>query len=199
MNKKVLLIFIRNPELGKVKTRLAATIGDQNALLVYEELLRYTHEITVPLHVQKVVYVADSIAESNRWPEPGFQKKLQAEGDLGKKMQTAFQNAFAEGAEMAILIGSDCYELTTELLEEAFNQLETHDAVIGPAADGGYYLIGFSRPNYTVFQNKTWSTASVFQETISDLETHNFSYFTLPVLNDVDEEKDLGTLRVLLK
>ena len=198
MAEKVLLIFIRNPELGKVKTRLAATIGNGNALKVYEELLRYTQQITENLPFRKVLYYADEVLEKDRWPNNVFGKKLQTSGDLGQKMLSAFTETFASGAEQVVLIGSDCYELTSEILEEAFRQLENHDAVIGPAADGGYYLVGFSRLNPGVFQNKTWSTATVFQETIQDLKQAGYSYFTLPELNDVDEEKDLGTLRHLL-
>ena len=113
-------------------------------------------------------------------------------------METAFAETFAEGAEKVVLIGSDCYELTPEILQNAFRQLETHDAVIGPAADGGYYLLGFSRPNYSVFRQKNWSTSTVFNDTVNDLKKQHFSWFQLPVLNDVDEEKDLGELRKIL-
>ena len=198
MAEKVLLIFIRNPELGKVKTRLAATIGNENALKVYEELLRYTQQITENLPFRKVLYYADEVLEKDCWPNPVYEKRTQISGNLGIKMLNAFTETFASGAEQVVLIGSDCYELTSEILEEAFRQLEKHDAVIGPAADGGYYLVGFSRLNPSVFQNKTWSTHTVFQETIQDLKQAGYSYFTLPKLNDVDEEKDLGTLRHLL-
>ncbi|MFC5269817.1 TIGR04282 family arsenosugar biosynthesis glycosyltransferase [Adhaeribacter terreus] len=196
--KKALIIFIRNPELGKVKTRLAATVGDENALLIYEELLRYTMQITENLPVRKMLFYADKIAENDCWPTTAFDKFLQQPGDLGMRMQAAFEKAYAEGASQIMIIGSDCYELSEALVNKAFTKLETHDAVIGPAADGGYYLLGFSRPNHSVFQNKNWSTDSVFQTTIQDLERENFSYFVLPVLNDVDEEKDLGELRKLL-
>jgi rSAM/selenodomain-associated transferase 1 len=195
---KALIIFIRNPELGKVKTRLAATVGAENALRVYEELLRFTREITEKLPVRKLLFYADRIAEKDSWPNADSERFLQPVGDLGDKMQAAFAQAFSEGARQVMIIGSDCYELSEELIREAFHKLETYDAVIGPAADGGYYLLGFSRPIHSVFQHKNWSTASVFQDTISDLEKEKFGYFVLPVLNDVDEEKDLGELRNLL-
>src|SRR5688572_14062427 len=198
MNEKVLLIFIRNPELGKVKTRLAATVGDENALKVYEALLEYTKVITQDLPCRKVLYYADKITEKDRWPDGIYDKALQPEGDLGLKMETAFSEAFQEGARQVVLIGSDCYELTSEILDEAYKQLKTKDAVIGPATDGGYYLLGFSRPDYSVFLHKNWSTNTVFQDTVNDLETNGFSWSELPVLNDVDEEKDLGELRKLL-
>ncbi|MBK0402441.1 TIGR04282 family arsenosugar biosynthesis glycosyltransferase [Adhaeribacter sp. BT258] len=196
--EQALIIFIRNPELGKVKTRLAATVGNENALRIYEELLRFTQEITENLPVRKMLFYADKIAENDTWPTAVFEKFLQPPGDLGQKMEAAFGQAFSEGAKQVMIIGSDCYELSEGIINEAFEQLEKHDAVIGPAADGGYYLLGFSRLNPGVFQHKNWSTASVFQDTVQDLEKENFSYFVLPVLNDVDEEKDLGELRKLL-
>ncbi len=198
MEEKVLLIFVRNPELGKVKTRLAATVGEENALTVYRELLRHTKSITAQLPVKKMIFYADNLPEQDTWPAKTFGKFLQPIGDLGWRMQTAFQQAFEQGAKQVVLIGSDCYELTAEILSDAFNELKTHDAVIGPAADGGYYLIGFSRPDYTVFSNKNWSTETVFFDTTHDLKREGLSYFTLPVLSDVDEEKDLGILRNLL-
>ena len=198
MNEKVLLIFIRNPELGKVKTRLAATVGDKNALKIYEVLLDYTKVITQDLPCRKVLYYADKVTEKDNWPNEIYSKALQPEGDLGIKMQTAFAEVFQEGAEQVVLIGSDCYELTSDILNEAFERLKTKDTVIGPAADGGYYLLGFSRPNHSVFQNKNWSTSTVFLDTVNDLESHGFSWSALPVLNDVDEEKDLGELRKLI-
>ena len=198
MKKNALLIFVRNPELGKVKTRLAATLGNENALIIYQELLRHTRKITEYLPVRKLLFYADEIQENDNWPKENFERFQQAPGDLGIKMQAAFMGAFALGAKHVILIGSDCYEMTSETILEAFEKLKTHDAVIGPAVDGGYYLIGFSRPNNTVFEDKTWSTNTVFKDTIQDLENYGFSYFSLPFLNDVDEEKDLGILRKLI-
>jgi rSAM/selenodomain-associated transferase 1 len=196
--ENVLLIFIRNPESGKVKTRLAATIGNEKALKIYQELLRHTQEITKPLPVNKLLFYADFIYPNDNWPQADYTKFLQPEGDLGQKMQLAFNTAFAEGGRRVVIIGSDCYELTSAVIEQAYKALECYDAVIGPAADGGYYLLGFSRPNATVFQGKNWSTETVFQDTVNDLQNDNFSYFILPVLNDVDEEKDLGELRKFL-
>jgi rSAM/selenodomain-associated transferase 1 len=196
--ENALLIFIRNPEKGKVKTRLAATIGDKKALLIYEELLRHTQNITYNLPVQKLLFYAEKVTEQDNWPSENYHKVLQESGDLGIKMQAAFESTFTNGAKNVIVIGSDCYELTGEILEQAFSELEKHDAVIGPAADGGYYLLGFSRQNDSVFQNKTWSTDSVFAATIQDLENQNLKYKVLPVLNDVDEEKDLSSLRKFL-
>ena len=198
MNEKVLLIFVRNPEIGKVKTRLAATVGDENALVVYKALLDFTKQITQKLPCRKVLYYAGNIAENDSWPNEIYDKALQVEGDLGTKMQTAFSEAFQAGGKQVVLIGSDCYELGPEILDEAFERLKTNQAVIGPATDGGYYLLGFSAPNHSVFQNKRWSTNTVFQDTVNDFEKQGLSWWALPELNDVDEEKDLGELRKLI-
>jgi rSAM/selenodomain-associated transferase 1 len=188
---QALIIFVRNPEAGKVKTRLAATIGNEYALKVYVELLRHTRKITEDLPVRKLLFYAESIAENDNWPAGKFNKYLQPEGDLGKRMEEAFEKAYSEGASKVIIIGSDCYELTSELLEQAFAELHSTDAVIGPAADGGYYLMGFSALNRSVFREKNWSTNTVFQDTVHDLEKAGLTYKVLPVLNDVDEEIDL--------
>lgn len=189
--ENALIIFIRNPESGKVKTRLAATIGNEKALLVYLELLRHTREITLDLPIRKLLFYAENIAETDEWPQENFEKYRQPEGDLGRRMEAAFEQAFSEGAGKVIIIGSDCYELTLDLIERAFEELSCHDAVIGPAADGGYYLLGFSALNRSVFRNKSWSTDTVFQDTVQDLKEAGLSYKVLPVLHDVDEENDL--------
>jgi len=196
--ENVLLILVRNPELGKVKTRLAATIGDENALKIYQELLRHTLKVTKNLAVRKQLFYADYVPEQDIWPIGNYEKHLQENGDLGQRMQNAFAQAFAGGAKKVIVIGSDCYELTQTILEEAFNKLLRNDAVIGPATDGGYYLLGFSRLNPTVFEHKSWSTNSVYHETCADLKKAGMSFSVLPILSDVDEEADLGLLRNLL-
>jgi rSAM/selenodomain-associated transferase 1 len=196
--ENALIIFIRNPEPGKVKTRLAATIGDEKALTVYRELLRHTRQITENLPVRKLLFYADQVNLQDEWVSENYEKFLQAPGDLGLKMAAAFERAYLVGAKKVMVIGSDCYELTEALINQAFQDLVNYNAVIGPAADGGYYLLGFSRPNPTVFQNKIWSTDTVYEDTIRDLDTAGMRFKVLPVLNDVDEEKDLGMLRKLL-
>ena len=190
-NGKALIIFVRNPELGKVKTRLAATIGEENALKVYKELLRHTRDITQNLPVRKLLFFAGS-TDPDFWPSEYYKPYRQTDGDLGIRMEKAFEQAFAQGARQVMIIGSDCHELQEEHISEAFEKLNSHEAVIGPAADGGYYLLGFSALNRSVFQHKTWSTDTVFQDTIHDFEQAGLTYAVLPVLRDVDEEKDLN-------
>ncbi|MDX5443614.1 MAG: TIGR04282 family arsenosugar biosynthesis glycosyltransferase [Hymenobacteraceae bacterium] len=186
-----LLIFVRNPELGKVKTRLAKTTGDQKALAVYKLLLEHTQKITQPVSAVKKVWYSDYINRQDIWPNTKFQKQLQPEGDLGCKMEAAFKQAFAGGFSKVMIIGSDCFELTTELLEQAFLALDSHDVVAGPAADGGYYLLGMKQLHLSFFRNKTWSTDLVLQQTLYDAAEQNLNVKLLPVLNDIDTEADL--------
>jgi len=187
----LLIIFYRNPVLGKVKTRLAETIGDAQALNVYQKLARHTNDITVHLPIDKAVYYSDSVDAADRWSNDSYQKHLQKGNSLGERMSNAFETSFSSGYQRVCIIGTDCFELSAAIIEEAFNRLPSHDAVIGPATDGGYYLLGMKRFHANIFENKRWSTDSVFAETVNDFKIHRFRYHQLPVLPDVDEEKDL--------
>ena len=190
MNKdNLLLIFTKNPVAGKVKTRLAKGIGEDKALEVYKFLLKHSHTITAPLSVEKQVHYSSNIAENDLWIEGNFHKKLQAEGDLGEKMQAAFKNAFEEGYKNIIIIGSDLYDITSEDIQKAFDALEAHDYVIGPAEDGGYYLLGMKSLNSALFQNKQWSTSSVFKDSLKNMQDGNIKI--LPVKNDIDTLDDI--------
>lgn len=190
--KNQLILFVRNPELGKVKTRLAASVGPEMALEIYIHLLQHTKSITQELAVDKVVYYADRVEEEDMWPTQVYAKKLQPVGDLGEKMLAAFTAAFSGGYTSVVIIGSDCLQLTTQFIEQAFEKLQDHDVVLGPALDGGYYLLGMNKLYPELFQNKQWSTEHVFPETFSDIERLHLSYYLLPHLSDVDHVEDLG-------
>lgn len=189
MKTNALLIFTRNPEIGKVKTRLAKTIGDQNALTVYHDLLNHTKNVTEHADCDKFVFYDSHVSKNDLWPESIYQKKLQIEGDLGQRMQTAFDSLFEMGYERCIIVGSDLFDLTKSIIEKAFKQLKTYDVAIGPAEDGGYYLLGLKKKNDTVFVNKKWGTDSVYEATIKDLK--HFKIAILPTLNDIDTFEDL--------
>lgn len=188
---RLLIIFYRNPELGKVKTRLAATLGDASALAIYLKLVTHTRSISENLKVSKVVYYSHFIDREDSWSRETYNKQIQVGNTLGEKLEHAVEKAFDNGFESICVIGSDCFELTEKILEDAFNALESKDAVIGPAKDGGYYLLGMRSFIPALFQNKKWSTASVASDTIKDFEYLNLSYHTLPLLTDVDTESDL--------
>jgi uncharacterized protein len=187
----LLFIFYRNPELGKVKTRLAKTVGDEKALAIYLKLVSHTRAICQDLPLNKVVYYSHFVDTEDAWSGSHFQKKIQRGNDLGKKMQNAFAEGFKNGYQSICIIGTDCFELTAEIIEQAFDQLKNHDTVIGRANDGGYYLLGMKKPVPEIFQNKNWSTDSVAKDTINDFKRLGLSFATLPPLTDIDEEKDL--------
>lgn len=195
MTKDLLLIFVKKPEAGKVKTRLAVTVGKQKALEIYQRLLQHTHDITQPLRCDKTVYYAPEIQRGDIWEEETFQKALQAEGDLGEKMMQAFKTGFANNYQRICIIGSDCYQLTTAILEEAFDLLYQNNIVVGPSKDGGYYLLGMTRLHEMLFREKQWSASSVCNSTISDIRKANLSYALLPELIDIDKEEDLKTMQ----
>jgi len=193
MKPPLLIIFYRNPELGKVKSRLAATMGEGKALAVYLMLSGHVRELTTTLNTDKVVYYSNYIDTEDGWSNELYLKRLQYGVGLGKRMKAAFAESFDGGYHEVIIIGTDCLELTTDILKEAFKELKTHDVVIGPAKDGGYYLLGMKRLHSEFFENKTWSTDSVFTDTLNDIKELGLTYHKLPVISDVDEETDLPT------
>jgi uncharacterized protein len=198
MSKEALLIFVKKPEPGKVKTRLAKSIGDEKAIMIYHHLLGRTLEITRGLLQDKFVFYHPEIVYNDLWAEEGYYKRQQASGNLGEKMKAGFHSLFQQGYGRVCVIGSDCYTLTTGILEDAFNSLNEHDVCIGPSEDGGYYLLGMKRLHSDFFTNKTWSTNSVFTATMADAARLNLSVCRLPILNDVDNIDDLGELINLL-
>ncbi|MCH8316995.1 MAG: TIGR04282 family arsenosugar biosynthesis glycosyltransferase [Bacteroidetes bacterium] len=189
--KELLIIFVKNPIKGKVKTRLAKGIGDDKALLVYQSLLKYTKSVTKGLGVCKAVYYSDFIPENDIWTDGVFLKYLQKGENLGERMKNAFELAFEQKYESVAIIGSDCLMLTREIIQHAFSKLNTHDFAIGPAADGGYYLLGMNNFFELIFQNKRWSTPSIFEETLKDIRKQKKSFYLLPRLHDIDTLDDL--------
>ena len=190
-----LIIFIKNPIAGKVKTRLAKSIGNEKALVVYEQLLQHTRTISSCLECDKLLYYSNFIDEKDSWPAKTYNKRVQAKGSLGKKMSIAFEEAFIEGYKKVVIIGSDCLELDSALITSAFKYLNYYDAVIGPAADGGYYLLGLNQPLHTLFTNKQWSTPTVLGDTVNNLKALGKTYHMLPILHDIDYYEDLKRLR----
>lgn len=188
MSKDLVMVFTRNPELGKVKTRLAKTIGDTAALKVYEYLLNHTHHTLLQLNIDKAVYYSVAVRDNDLWNATHFQKHLQQGNDLGIRMQHAFETAFKANYDKVIIIGSDLLDLKAAHIQDALDALNTNDVVIGPAHDGGYYLMGMTNLHPAVFQNKNWGTDSVFQDTMRDLQ--NLDVHLLDELNDIDTFDD---------
>ena len=197
MKKELLIIFVKNPIIGHVKTRLAAKIGDKLALKVYKELTKHTALITKKIKAHKNVYYSKEILKNDIWNETHFQKRIQSDGDLGERMKTAFNDGFNDGYNKVIIIGSDIYSLEKSDIEKAFHQLNFHDAVIGPATDGGYYLLGLRSNFSSIFDGKKWSSKNVLYETLIDLKSKSF--YLLDYKNDIDNYDDLLKEKELLR
>ncbi len=190
MNRNALLIFIRNPQLGCVKTRLAAKIGDDKALKVYELLLKYTRSITNQINSSRLLFYSNFIDTNDSWDNNCYIKLLQEGNDFGEKLYNGFKLALRDHKK-AVLIGSDCEDLTFMILKEAFNKLSDFDVVLGPAKDGGYYLMGLKNIYPKLFSNKKWGTSTVLEDTIDDIISLGLNYYLLPLLSDIDDYKDL--------
>lgn len=191
MTDQLLIIFVKNPVLGKCKTRLAKTLGDQKALAIYLKLLDYTRTFSLKIECDRHVYANEPFSQQENWPTSYFEHHVQCEGDLGAKMQQAFKKSFERGYQKVVIIGSDCAEINDKDLNKAFDLLSDKEVVIGPAEDGGYYLIGMNQLYPNLFSDKSWSTPLVLQETINSLKAEGINYGLLETRSDIDHEQDL--------
>jgi uncharacterized protein len=197
MKQNLLLIFIRNPELGKVKTRLAAAIGDKNALEIYQFLLLHTRNTVQDLSFDKRVMYSDEIIDNDIWSNEIFDKQVQFGQDLGTRMKNAFADGFDQDYDKIVIIGSDLYDLETANILEAFDKLDTNDVVIGPAKDGGYYLLGLKNIPNGIFINKNWGTNSVLKDTLADI--NHLEIHLLEEKNDIDTVNDIKGVEAFKK
>jgi uncharacterized protein len=188
---QAIIIFVRNPVLGKVKSRLATSVGKKNALKIYNWLLDHTCKISKNLSTDKFVFYEDFINYDDIWDNAIYRKKLQEGNGLGKRMKNAFKYLFDAGYRKIIIIGSDCYELTSKIIEDAFDTFSKNDVVIGPALDGGYYLLGMDDFIPELFENKKWGSDTVFADTVSQVKKLDYSLNVLVQLKDVDVESDI--------
>jgi len=190
MSKNLLIVFVKNIILGKVKTRLAKTVGDNMAFDVYKQLVDITEDCSKNVAAEKHIYFSDVVINS-LWVN---ELKFVQEGiGLGEKMQNAFKKGFEDGYEKIILIGSDLPDISPEIIQEGFDSLEKDEVVFGPAEDGGYYLVGMTKPFDFIFQNKQWSTESLFEKTMLELKEKKIKVSLLQTLNDIDTFEDLKT------
>lgn len=180
-----LIVFIKNPVLGRVKTRIAATAGEVPALQIYQQLLEITRKQCAHYLGTKYLFYSDFIEPLDAWDPNIFIKKLQNGNDLGLRMHNAFSEVFQKHSKV-IIIGSDCPYLTSQHIEQANSLLDTADCVIGPALDGGYYLLGLNNIHERLFQNKNWSSSTVLKDSLVDLKQLNLNYQLMESLEDVD-------------
>jgi len=188
-SKNLILIFTRNPELGKCKTRLAKTVGDENALTIYKMLLQHTANVVEQVNSDKAVYYSVKVRDNDIWDTTVYQKHQQHGNDLGERMQNAFIRSFKAGYEKVLIVGSDLYDLTPQHIQKAFDNLDTHDLTIGPAIDGGYYLLGMKTLQPHIFEHKKWGTNTVRKDTLNDLKDKKVAL--LEPLNDIDVFDDV--------
>ncbi len=190
MNKAALIIFQKNAILGKVKTRLAVSIGEEKALEVYQWLTEYTHDQVRDLKVDKFLFYSDFIPDHSPGDFLGYQFELQSGNSLGDRMSNAFAFLFAKGYKSVVIIGTDCPDLQSKDLNRAFMNLSQADLVIGPAKDGGYYLIGMSMFIPEIFKDIPWSTSKVLDSTLERANSLKIDYEFLHVLSDIDTFQD---------
>jgi len=195
MDDRCLLFFIKNPEKGNVKTRLASAMGDEKAVKFYKrfllEMLSTLNRGTFLFYL--CFYPEHSLKDLKRWLGDHYLYTPQYGENLGEKMKNGFVEAFAMSFKRVVLIGSDIPDLPLEFIEEAFTSLNEKDAVIGPSIDGGYYLIGFSDKSFSpqVFEGVPWGQETVFKKTMKLLEREGKTVHTLQPLRDIDTIKDL--------
>lgn len=191
--KQAIIIFQKNAKLGHVKTRLAADVGNEKALEIYQFLCAHTHAQIEAVQADKYLYYSQEIEVEKQ--HEGYHYRVQEGADLGERMYNAFQELFEMGYERVLITGTDCYEMQTKHLQAAFEQLNTNPYVFGPAKDGGYYLLACSRLDKGLFIDRKWSHAKVLEEALQFLKNMKLGVTLIECLSDIDTAMDLGELR----
>lgn len=195
MDDRCLLFFVKNPEKGKVKTRLASAVGGEMAVRLYKrfllEMLSTLNKGTFLFYL--CFYPVDSLNDLKDWLGDHYLYMPQMGENLGERMKNGFAEAFSMNFKRVVLVGSDIPDLPLDFIEEAFTSLQEQDGVIGPSLDGGYYLIGFKNKSFSprVFEGIHWSTESVFEKTLKVLKQEELTVHTLKPLRDIDTAGDL--------
>jgi rSAM/selenodomain-associated transferase 1 len=186
-----LMIFVKAPRPGQVKTRLADTLGAQAACAAYIRLVDTLLKHVASLPAVELRFAPDEAEREIRpWLRPNWQARPQGNGDLGQRLHRAFDDAFAAGAKRVVVLGSDCPEVEAADVEQAWTELEAHDVVVGPATDGGYWLIGLKQPQPALFADIAWSSEIVLAQTLQRAKTAALRVQLLRILTDVDTERE---------
>lgn len=197
-DKNCILFFVKYPEKGQVKTRLSTELNETIAVELYRnfilDLLTMLEKLGAPFQI--CFSPVNSQEKFMKWLGDDYSYVPQQGEGLGQRMKNALIHAFGQGFRRAVIIGSDSPDLRGNLIHEAFSFLKTHDAVIGPSLDGGYYLIGFNSGSFfpKAFDGIKWSTDTVFRDTISILEKARLRIHKLPEWRDIDTLADLKHL-----
>jgi rSAM/selenodomain-associated transferase 1 len=191
MTPNKLIIFVKAPRPGLVKTRLASAIGAAEAARAYRHLVEMLLGCLANLANVELHYSPDdALREIRPWLRRDWEARPQTSGDLGRRLNSAFSDTFSAGSERVVIIGSDCPYVVPGDIQDAWTALLTHDVVLGPATDGGYWLIGLRQPHPFLFQDMAWSTGAVMQETLKRIQSARLSAHLLHQLSDIDTEAD---------
>ena len=198
MGKRCLLVFVKYPELGNVKTRLSAEIGDERAVELYRVMVEDLLTTVKKLDMSVIICYdpKEKGIDLMKWLGAGPLYYAQEGRDLGARLENAFYYAYSKSFTDVMVIGSDMPDLSLQELNDAFDALDTTEAVIGPAHDGGYYLLGFNRSGFflDVFKDIPWSTNMVYMETWSKIRKRGKMVEVLEEKSDIDTFFDLEHL-----
>lgn len=186
-----LIVFLKPPKRGTVKTRLARDVGNDEALKIYKQLVNHTLHVINGVNAYKYIFLTGTTSYKINLPRHTFSTHFQKGMDLGERMKNAFIEVFEAGVSQAVIIGSDNIQLTPPLLNDAFDALYATDMVIGPSNDGGYYLLGLNEPEPSIFDNVEWSTETVYETTIDRAAKSNLKVIEMATLPDIDHWKDM--------
>jgi rSAM/selenodomain-associated transferase 1 len=186
-----LIVFVKAPRIGTVKSRIARTAGAERACAIYRQLVEAVlGNVNAIDRVQLRFSPDDAASEMAPWLRRDWHAKPQGEGDLGHRLQRAFEAAFATRAERVVIIGSDCPEVQVADIRAAWKELKSHDLVVGPAIDGGYWLIGLRAAQPKLFEEITWSSDQVLAQTLQRAKSLGLRIQLLRILADIDTEAD---------
>jgi rSAM/selenodomain-associated transferase 1 len=188
--KAALIILVHDSVPCTVITGKVNTISETESVVVRHQLLLHTQHITMPLPADKFLFLNEDGKDNSIWTNTGYIKRMRRGRSAGEIMMHAFSTIFSLGYSEVVAIGSDSIETEINHLEQAFDYLSNYDVVIGPAQEGGFYLLGMKKMQPSLFKQKAWNTPVLLEQMLIDIAKLNLNYHLLQVLSDVDEEKD---------
>lgn len=195
-SSNLLIVFVKNPVVGQVKTRLAKLVGDFTAFKIYLDLLFRTHNAIKDICCDKAVFYSNFIDNDDLWENDSFLKSRQYGNQVNERLLHAFQFALNSGYKKVLVVFSDIVGLKKEILSEAMDKLDYKDVVLGPSSDGGYYLIGMKSIQPDFFSNIAWYTPQVLAQTISKCQNKALKYSMTKVLTDLNTIENLDLLDI---